>query len=174
MIIYKDIFSDDELVSDTFDLKEVEGVLFECDCKNITKKANEDIQLEGANPSAEGGDEDAGGDDGTIQVLDIVDQFRLQEYPKMSKDDYKKYIKGYMKKVLSKLEETKASKETIDEFKKGAPAAVKKIVANCGNYDFFVGESFDAEAMLVLIDYREDGVTPYATLWKHGLKEMKV
>ncbi|GAB1199265.1 hypothetical protein APSETT444_008611 [Aspergillus pseudonomiae] len=79
-----------------------------------------------------------------------------------------------MKKVLSKLEETNASKETIDEFKKSAPAAVKKIVANCGNYDFFVGESFDAEAMLVLIDYREDGVTPYATLWKHGLKEMKV
>ena len=52
-----------------------------------------------------------------------------------------------MKKVLSKLEETKASKETIDEFKKAAPAAVKKIVANCDNYDFFVGESFDAEAM---------------------------
>ncbi|GAB1208591.1 hypothetical protein APSETT445_007342 [Aspergillus pseudonomiae] len=102
MIIYKDIFSDDELVSDTFDLKEVEGVLFECDCKNITKKANEDIQLEGANPSAEGGDEDAGGDDGTIQVLDIVDQFRLQEYPKMSKDDYKKYIKGKPHKITPK------------------------------------------------------------------------
>lgn len=26
----------------------------------------------------------------------------------------------------------------------------------------------------VLIDYREDGITPYATLWKHGLEEMKV
>jgi hypothetical protein len=26
----------------------------------------------------------------------------------------------------------------------------------------------------VLIDFREDGVTPYATVWKHGLKETKV
>jgi hypothetical protein len=26
----------------------------------------------------------------------------------------------------------------------------------------------------ILIDFREDGVTPYATLWKHGLEEMKV
>jgi hypothetical protein len=26
----------------------------------------------------------------------------------------------------------------------------------------------------VLIDFREDGVTPYATVWKHGFKEVKV
>lgn len=27
---------------------------------------------------------------------------------------------------------------------------------------------------VVLLNYREDGITPYVTLWKHGLKEMKV
>lgn len=26
----------------------------------------------------------------------------------------------------------------------------------------------------ILIDFREDGVTPFATLWKHGLVETKV
>lgn len=26
----------------------------------------------------------------------------------------------------------------------------------------------------VLIDFREDGTTPYATVWADGLKEMKV
>lgn len=26
----------------------------------------------------------------------------------------------------------------------------------------------------ILIDYREDGVTPYATIWKYGLEEEKV
>ena len=26
----------------------------------------------------------------------------------------------------------------------------------------------------VLIDFREDGVTPYATVWADGLKEVKV
>ena len=27
---------------------------------------------------------------------------------------------------------------------------------------------------VVLLNYREDGVTPYVTIWKHGLSEMKV
>jgi hypothetical protein len=27
---------------------------------------------------------------------------------------------------------------------------------------------------VVLMNYREDGVTPYVTVWKHGLSEMKV
>lgn len=32
----------------------------------------------GANPSAEGGDDDEGVDDQTVKVVDIVDTFRLQ------------------------------------------------------------------------------------------------
>jgi hypothetical protein len=27
---------------------------------------------------------------------------------------------------------------------------------------------------VVLLNYREDGTTPYVTIWKHGVKEMKV
>ena len=27
---------------------------------------------------------------------------------------------------------------------------------------------------VILLNYREDGVTPYVTVWKHGLDEMKV
>ena len=27
---------------------------------------------------------------------------------------------------------------------------------------------------VVLMNYREDGVTPFVTVWKHGLIEMKV
>lgn len=27
---------------------------------------------------------------------------------------------------------------------------------------------------VILLNYREDGVTPYVTLWKHGLKATKV
>jgi hypothetical protein len=97
-----------------------------------------------------------------------------------------------MKKVLTKLTETGASEETIKEFKTNAPAGVKKILANYDNYDVLMGQSTDGDAMYVprlvnglvrsltclarhvLIDFREDGVTPYATLWKHGLVEMKV
>jgi hypothetical protein len=99
-----------------------------------------------------------------------------------------------MKKVLTALTEKGAPAETIDEFKKAAPAAVKKILGNYDNYDVLMGQTMDGDAMYVfqylifnwldlvtntrsrhvLIDFREDGVTPYATLWKHGLEEMKV
>jgi len=29
-------------------------------------------------------------------------------------------------------------------------------------------------ARVVLLNYREDGVTPFVTIWKHGVKEEKV
>ncbi|PYI32572.1 TCTP family protein [Aspergillus indologenus CBS 114.80] len=179
MIIFEDIISGDEMVADTFNLKVVDGVLFECDCRKYMKSTNEDFQLEGANPSAEGGDEDEGGEGEKVMVHDIEDQFRLvwlktEEGLKPSKDAFKSHLKSYMKKVLTKLTETGASKETIDEFKAGAPGAVKKILANYDNYDVLMGQSMDGDAMHVLIDFRDDGVTPYATLWKHGLREVKV
>lgn len=57
----------------------------------------------------------------------------------------------YMKKVLARLTETGASKETIDEFKAGAPAAVKKILGNYDNYDVLMGQSMDGDAMYVYL-----------------------
>merc|ERR1711879_371150 len=35
MIIYKDILTDDEIISDVYDLKEIDGVVYEADCKMI-------------------------------------------------------------------------------------------------------------------------------------------
>lgn len=79
-----------------------------------------------------------------------------------------------MKKLQTKLEETGKSEEEIAEFKKSAMAAAKKILAGIKDYDFYTGESMDIDGMVVLLNYREDGVTPYMTFWKHGLKEEKV
>ncbi|KAF7589232.1 hypothetical protein BBP40_004574 [Aspergillus hancockii] len=178
MIIYTDIISGDEVLSDTFNIKEVDGVFYECDCKKYLKKTNEDFELEGANPSAEGGD-DEGGEGESVMVHDIEDQFRLvwlkaEEGLKPSKDAFKSHLKTYMKKVLTKLQEKGADAETIAAFKAGAPAGVKKLLANYDNYDVLMGQSMDGDAMHILIDFREDGVTPFATLWKHGLGEVKV
>lgn len=57
------------------------------------------------------------------------------------------FLLGYLKKVLKKLEENGASAETIDEFKKNAPTAMKKIIANYDNYDVLMGSSMDGDAM---------------------------
>ncbi|RMJ28960.1 TCTP family [Aspergillus sp. HF37] len=177
MIIYKDIISGDELLSDTYKVQE-DGLLMTCDCRKFLKKKNEDFELDGANPSAEEGG-DGAGDDEAVMVHDIEDQFNMnwlksEEGLKPPKEAFKGHLKTYMKRVLQKLEEKGASADKINEFKTGAPNAVKKILANYDNYDVLMGSSMDADAMHILIDFREDGVTPFATLWKHGLEEMKV
>jgi len=176
MIIYRDITTDnkDEIISDTYKLIEAGDGLWEVDCKMITKGA-ENFVLEGANPSAEGDDADEGGEGGETQrVLDIEDQFRLNKIEgKPSKKGFQSEIKMYCKKVLDKLKESGKTEEA-KAFQAAAPGAVKKILGNYDNYDLYMGESMEEGSMYVLVDFREDGVTPYATVWKYGLEEYKV
>jgi hypothetical protein len=37
-----------------------------------------------------------------------------------------------------------------------------------------IREIFADISRVILMNYREDGVTPFVTIWKHGLTEMKV
>ncbi|KAK2751111.1 hypothetical protein FQN57_000186 [Myotisia sp. PD_48] len=190
MIIYKDVFTDDEILSDIFQIKEVDEVFWEVDCKKYVKKKNQDFALEGANPSAEEGGDDYGGDDDEpgVMVHDIEESFLLNwlkpdddgQETKPSKDDFKAHLKKYVKNLSGHLKKTGASEEEVTKFQKAALAGFKKLVANYDNYDFMMGASMNpdgihcATARYVLIDFREDGITPYATIWKHGVTEMKV
>ncbi|KAK3301960.1 Mss4-like protein [Chaetomium strumarium] len=169
MIIYTDIISGDEIISDSYDLKEVDGVAYEADCAMITEGAvNVDI---GANASAEEGEEAL--DDQEVKVNNIIHSFRLQS-TQFDKKGYLAYLKGYMKAVKAKLVEAGKSEEEIKQFETGAQGFAKKIIANFKDWEFYTGESMNPDAMVVLLNYREDGVTPYVVVWKHGLKEMKV
>lgn len=169
MIIYKDLITDDEIISDSYNLKEIDGVAYEADCKKITiGKENIDI---GANPSAEEAEE--GVDDNAQTVIDVVKSFRLNE-TSFDKKTYLSHLKTYMKKVKEAMTKKGASDDEIKGFEKGASAFAKKIVANFKDYEFLIGESMDPDGMVILLNYREDGITPYVTVWKHGLSEMKV
>lgn len=167
MIIYTDILSGDELLSDAYDLKEVDGVIYEADCDMI-KVGGDNIDI-GANPSAEDGDEDL--EDGTEMVNNIVHTFRLQQSA-FDKKSFLTYIKGYMKQIKAKLQESNPDEVAV--FEKGAQAYVKKVIGSFKDWEFFTGESMDPDGMLVLLNYREDGTTPYVALWKHGLKAEKI
>lgn len=79
----------------------------------------------GANPSAEGGDE--GVEEDAKTVNNVVHSFRLTETA-FDKKSYMTYIKGYMKSLKKKLEET--NPERVPAFEKGAAALVKKILGN--------------------------------------------
>ncbi|KAF7902011.1 uncharacterized protein EAF01_007309 [Botrytis porri] len=169
MIIYKDVITGDEIISDSYDLKEVDGVVYEVNCSMITIGAvNVDT---GANASAEEAEE--GTEDGEQKVNDIVNSFRLNS-TSFDKKSYLSHLKGYMKAVKEHLKKSGASDEEVTKFEKGAAAYAKKIVGGFKDYDFYVGESMDPDGMVVLMNYREDGVTPFITVWKHGLTEMKV
>ncbi|KAK0453695.1 translationally controlled tumor-associated [Armillaria borealis] len=168
MLLYEDVISGDEMFSDAFPLKLVDDIVFEVDCQTITIKPGADVDI-GANPSAE--EQDEGLEEGATQVNNVVHSFRLQSTA-FDKKSFLLYLKGYMKSVKAKLAET--NPDRVEAFEKGAQAYAKKIVANFKDFEFYTGENMNTDGMVALLNYREDGVTPYFTFWKDGLKEVKL
>ncbi|KAF7796091.1 hypothetical protein EIP86_007262 [Pleurotus ostreatoroseus] len=167
MLLYEDVISGDEMFSDAFPIKEVDDIVYEVNCSMITIKEGEvDI---GANPSAEEAEESL--EEGASQVNNVVHSFRLQP-TSFDKKSYLTYLKGYMKAVKAHLMEKHP--DQVEAFEKGASAFAKKLVANFKDYEFYTGENMNPDGMVALLNYREDGVTPYFTFWKHGLKEVKL
>jgi hypothetical protein len=77
-----------------------------------------------------------------------------------------------MKSIKKYLQENKPDRLPI--FEEKIQPLVKKIIANFKDYEFYVGESMNPEGCLCLLNYREDGTTPFFTVFKDGLKEVKV
>uniref|UniRef100_A0A8C5QED3 Tumor protein, translationally-controlled 1 n=1 Tax=Leptobrachium leishanense TaxID=445787 RepID=A0A8C5QED3_9ANUR len=167
MIIYRDCISGDEMFSDIYKIKESScGLWLEVEGKMVTRTEGAiDDALIGGNASADCPDE--GSDSTTVSGIDVVLNHNLQE-TSFSKDAYKKYIKGYMKAIKTSLDERDPSRVKI--FMSGASEMVKKILANFNNYQFFTGEGMNTEGMVALLDFREDGVTPYLIFFKDGLE----
>lgn len=164
MLLYADILTGDEVVSDAFPMKLVDDIVYEVDCALIIVKEGE-VNI-GANPSAE--EQEEGLEDGAKQVNNVVHSHRLQQ-TSFDKKGYLAYLKGYMKAVKAKLPEGR-----VADFEKGAAAYAKKIVANFKDFEFYTGESMNPDGLVLLLNYREDGITPYFTIWKDGLKEVKL
>ncbi|KAJ2898804.1 hypothetical protein GGI21_002946 [Coemansia aciculifera] len=189
MLVYKDAISEDELFTDAFVItgktektaktEEVDPFIYEVDCKMITVGPTE--VNTGANASAEDAEEAL--EDGSSLVNNVIYSNRLQESSKFDKKSYMVYIKGYLKAIdarLKKLAEAKNNDPESKEFKrsqsfqKDAQAFVLKVVKNIGDYDFYTGESMNPDGMIVLLNYRADGITPYLSFFRDGLTEMKV
>jgi len=172
MKIFKDIFTNDEIGSDSYPIQELDDVVIELQAKMITKSDSGDYNI-GANASAEGGgEEDEGYDSSSVTVNNVVDAHRLQP-TQFDKKSYMAYIKNYVQKLLKKLQAEKP--ERAPAFQKSVQAFVKKILDNFKDYDFYVGENgLDLDGMVILMFYKEDGVTPYFYFFKDGLIEEKV
>ncbi|CAG8558648.1 9341_t:CDS:10 [Funneliformis mosseae] len=159
----------DEFVSDAYPMKLVGDVAFEVDCQLVTVKEGADVDI-GANPSAEESEEAL--EEGSVKVNNVIHAFRLQE-TSFDKKAFQTYLKSYLKKLT---EHVKKENPEIDvkEWQGKISTFSKKIFDNFKDYQFYTGESFSQDGMIALLNYREDGITPYITLFKDGLKEEKV
>ena len=167
MLVYQDLISGDELLSDSFLYKEIEnGMLWEVEGKWVSQGAI-DVDI-GANPSAEGADEDEGVDDQVQKVVDIVDTFRLQEQPAFDKKQFIAHMKKYIKALTPKLEGEKQ-----EQFKKNIEGATKFLLSKLSDLQFFVGESMADDSALVFAYYKEGATDPTFLYLAPGLKEVK-
>merc|ERR1712126_758913 len=172
MKIFKDVFSGDELFSDTYPMKLVDDCIYEVYGKHETRTEGE-VHLEGSNASAEEADE--GTDSCSTSGIDVVLNHRLTETGFGSKKDYLVYLKDYMKKVVKYLEDNNRAGE-VDAFKKNINNYMKDLLAKFKDLQFFVGESMDNDAMIVIVDYKDyqGEESPVLLAFKHGLEEEKV
>ncbi|OEH79983.1 translationally-controlled tumor protein homolog [Cyclospora cayetanensis] len=170
MKVYKCIFSDDELCSDSyqhlapFGDESLKNVAFEVKGTRVTTGIG-DIGV--ADNSAEGED---GVDDQPETVIDIVDSFHLSE-TSLSKKDFTAYIKAYIKRVMQHLEENNPTR--VEDFKKGTEALVKKILGSFDDFLFYMSQSNDFEASLVYAYYKDEETAPRFIYLRDGLKEEK-
>jgi len=171
MLIYKDIISGDELLSDTFKIQEdFDGTILKVDAKFVAVKNENDFNI-GGNPSQDGQEEAEGLDTNVRQVIDVVDVSRLVEVS-FDKKTYMGSIKEYMKVITATLTEKNPAR--VDAFKKSAQEFVKQVIGGFDDYVFYVGETQNLEGMIILAKYDETGVKPTFYFWKDGLKEEKV
>uniref|UniRef100_F6YDG2 Translationally-controlled tumor protein n=1 Tax=Monodelphis domestica TaxID=13616 RepID=F6YDG2_MONDO len=166
MITYQDLISHDEMFVNIYKIQEIlNGLFLEVEGKLISRtEGTIDDSLIGGNASAEGPE---------VQVItgvDIVINHHLQENS-FTKESYKKYIKDYMKSIKGRLEEQKPDR--VKPFMTGVTEQIKHILANFNNYQFFIGENMNPDGMVALLDFHEDGVTPYMIFFKDGLEMEK-
>ncbi|KJK66037.1 Translationally controlled tumor protein [Aspergillus parasiticus SU-1] len=155
MTLFTDVISGDEMFSDAFPIKVVDDIVYEVDCALIKVDREHDISTE---------EEE---EDNTILVNNLVHSFNLTR-TSLDKKTYMLYLKGYMKKILKHVKET--NPDRAEAFEQGAAQYAKKIIANFKDLEHYVGASVDPDAMVAILNYREDGVTPYFTFWKDGLR----
>ncbi|CAL8077647.1 unnamed protein product [Calicophoron daubneyi] len=169
MRVFKDVFTGDEMFTDSHMPKLVDDVIYEVDAKRITVSNKVDDRLIGANPSTEeGGDERT--EDTTQTVIDLVHGSRLvQTY--FDKKGFMVWLKDYVNRVKEHI--AKSDPDRVGEFQKKVQAYMSQVIKDFKEYEFFLGENMHVDGCVALMRYRPDDVTPYFVFLKDGLKEEK-
>ena len=170
MKIYKCIITGDEVLCDNDKPLEIEhDIVYVIKGKYISVGGEDfGISANVDEDAGEGATAD-GMEDSQSKVVDVVHFNRLQE-TMYDKKSYTAYVKGYMKTLVEKLQESDPTR--VDAFKAGAQTFIKKVLSEFDEYQFFTGESMDPEGITVLAKW--DNEDAYFYFFKDGLKGEKV
>lgn len=175
MKIYQDIFSNDEFVSDIFEMKlDFNDTIYKVKSAYKNKDAIGQIDTGCGNAFGGGDEEEQGGDDAqpAEKVLDVAYNAGLVE-TQYSKADFMTYIKAYLKKIAAHLKEN-GNEAAVPDFQKAAQDFVKKIVGDFDNWTFYTGSSENSEGGLAFSFWEDEGAAgPMFYFFKHGMKEVK-
>ncbi|XP_065840619.1 uncharacterized protein [Oscarella lobularis] len=172
MIVFKDIISGDEIFSDSFPYKLVDDIYYEIEGKMTTETTDISDEAIGGNASAEEPTEQA--EAASQTGINFVLAMRLVSVSKPT--TIKKFkveiLKPYLQAVKKKL--TAENPDRVEKFQKGILKFVtERLDKNYADWDLYTGESMNPDAMHVMVNYREDGVTPYMVVFKDGVVEEK-
>ncbi|XP_021372116.1 translationally-controlled tumor protein homolog [Mizuhopecten yessoensis] len=179
MIIYKDILTDQEMVSDAYPMSEDKPVrgMMTFNCRMVKEDGVGDYDI-GANASQEEEAEQLQEAEQQM-VVDIVSGFKLVETP-MAKKDFKNFIKGEIKDMLKKIKEDMAEnnvpedkiKDKEDAFQKDAMSMAKWILERYDDVQLMIGSDYKTECMPgFLINKGADDIHMY--YFKHALVQEK-
>lgn len=177
MLVYTDLISGDEMMSDAFSLNQVmdsdgtpvEGLMY-CESKTVTK-GGQDVDI-GCGNSFGGDEPDAGVDDTVETVNNVIDRFSYTETQIGSASDFKAWIKEYMNAIRAKKREQGVDKEKIKEFMGTAPKIASYFLKRFSDVQFYLGPSFCADTMCFSI-YEDGETTPRFYYIMDGLRADK-
>lgn len=174
MIVYKDIFTGDEVLSDSFSVKPVEGVpgLIEVESAMVAVGGDVDI---GCGNAFGGGGEEEETDSDVVKENNISGSsgFGYMEMPFGSKNEFKTWFKEYVRKLRQELKGAGVPVEDIKGFMDQAPTFFKWLLEKFDDLQFFVSKSMNPDGGIVFSYYKDGALTPTFIYIEKGYKVCK-
>jgi hypothetical protein len=180
MLVYRDIITGDEIITDSFNVQQakdtdgeiVPGLLF---VESLSIPKGEDNVDVGCGNAFGGDGEEAGGAQ-VEMVNNVMEGFQYTETQVGTASDFKAWLKEYMNAVVEKLKETikdaEKRKAAVQGFKASAPGIAKFFIKQYNDVQFYLTASFNPESMVFSI-YPEGGLTPNFYFIEGGVEKIK-
>ena len=174
MIVYKDIFTGDEVLSDSFPVKKIEGVegLLEAESAMVAVGGDVDI---GCGNAFGGGGEEEEVDSDVVKENNISGSsgFGYMEMPFGSKNEFKQWFKEYVRKLRQELKGSGTPVEEIKKFMDEAPVFFKWLLEKFDDLQFFVSKSMNPDGGIIFSYYKDGAMTPTFIYIEKGYKISK-